>query len=228
LAGLVVNVPYGGLVIPPAVQKRLTLNQSQLSFEHWRLCDPHLLALAKEAASGDAKRGPWPLVAYPYSPLVADPLGLAALELGQTEVTGPTILTKDTQGRDLPDWSQSDRGFILEKTIGPYALELKKECLSQLADQHLSALITLRSFSSMPQAHERDHRRPRPQITLGASDDHTPDGLTVLAGHIFRTLGFWPQLNWPLSGAAMPKDLVGQPRLKALGLTESVESDKTY
>jgi N-formylglutamate amidohydrolase len=218
LAGLVINVPYGGLSIPPAVQKRLPLNQKDLRVEHWRLCDPYLLALAKEAALGTAKHGPWPLVVYPFSPLVADPLGLVALELGQTEETGPTVLTKDTQGRNLPSWSQSDHQFLMDKTVLPYARDLEDKCLDQLSKQHLTALITLRSFSTIPQPHERDHRYPRPQITLGSSDDHTPDGLTALAGHIFRTLGFWPQLNWPLSGATVPKELADQPRLKALGL----------
>ncbi|MDR1677248.1 MAG: N-formylglutamate amidohydrolase [Deltaproteobacteria bacterium] len=218
MAGLVINVPYAGLGVPPAVQKRWPLTQNELKVEHWRLCDPPLLALGQEAAQGDAKRGPWPLVAYPYSPLVADPLGLVALELGQTQETGPAILTKDTQGKNLPIWNQTDQDFLLEKTVVPYAQELKKECLGQLANQNLVALVTLRSFSTYPNPHERDHRRPRPQITLGSSDDHTPDGLTILAGHIFRSLGFWPQLNWPLSGAVMPKDLSDQPRLKAMSL----------
>ncbi|MDR2387717.1 MAG: N-formylglutamate amidohydrolase [Deltaproteobacteria bacterium] len=218
MAGLVVNVPYGGLAIPPAVQKRLPLNQSDLRTEHWRLCDPYLLALAKEAAQGDAKRGPWPLVSFPFSPLVADPLGLVAQELGQTNQAGPILLTKDTKDRNLPNWSQSDHKFLMEKTVAPYAQELKKHCLEQLGSQHLVALVTLRSFATFPQPHERDHRYPRPQVTLGSSDDHTPDGLTALAGHIFRSLGFWPQLNWPISGAVIPKELDQQPRLKALGL----------
>jgi hypothetical protein len=196
----------------------LPLNQNDLRVEHWRLCDPYLLALAKEAAQGDAKRGPWPLVAFPFSPLVADPLGLVALELGQTEETGPILLTKDTKGRNLPHWGDSDHAFLMDKTVAPYAQELKTQCLDQLASQHLVALITLRSFAAIPQPHERDHRYPRPQIALGSSDDHTPDGLTALAGHVFRTLGFWPQLNWPFPGAVVPKDLADQPRLKALSL----------
>jgi hypothetical protein len=176
------------------------------------------LALAKEAAQGDTKRGPWPIVFFPYSPLVADPLGLVAQELGQTEETGPILLTKDSKNRNLPNWSESDHKFLMEKTVAPYAQELKNHCLEQLGKEHLVALVTLRSFSTFPQPHERDQRYPRPQVTLGASDDHTPDGLTAMAGHIFRTLGFWPQLNWPLAGAVMPKDLADQPRLKALGL----------
>jgi N-formylglutamate amidohydrolase len=141
-----------------------------------------------------------------------------ALELGQTEETGPYLLTKDSHGRNLPSWSESDQKFLMDKTVAPYARELRKECLEKLADQHLVALITLRSFAAFPQPHERDQRYPRPQITLGSSDDHTPDGLTALAGHIFRTLGFWPQLNWPISGAVVPKELADQPRLKALSL----------
>ncbi|MDR3134775.1 MAG: N-formylglutamate amidohydrolase [Deltaproteobacteria bacterium] len=218
MAGLVVNVPYGGLAIPPAVQKRLTLSLSELKTEHWRLCDPYLLAMAKEAAQGDAKRGPWPIVAYPFSPLVADPLGLVAMELGQAEESGPAVLSKDTNGKDLPSWSPTDREFLMGKTVTPYADELKKKCLEQLSSQHLVALVTTRSFSSIPQPHERDRRYPRPQVALGASDDHTPDGLTAMSGHIFRTLGFWPQLNWPLSGAVVPRNLADQPRLKAISL----------
>jgi hypothetical protein len=218
LAGIVLNVPYGCLAIPPAVQKRLSIGQDRLRGEHWRLCDPFLLALAREAALGGPKWGPWPLVAFHFSPLVADPLGLVAMELGQAEEPGPAILTSDTQGKDLPQWSEPDRLFLLDRTVAPYARELEKECLEQLGRENLVALVTLRSFGTDPQPHERDRRRPRPQITLGSSDDHTPDGLTVLAGHIFRTLGFWPQLNWPLSGAVGPWGLAGQPRLKALGL----------
>jgi hypothetical protein len=220
VAGLVINVPYGALAIPPAVQKRLPLDQSDIRGEHWRLCDPFLLEIFKQASQGDAKRGPWPLVSFPWSPLVADPLGLIAVELGQArqDHRGPALLTKTTTDKAMPEWGESDRKFLMEKTVAPYAADLEAKCLAQLKDQHLVALITVRSFGSEPQTFERDRRRPRPQITLGASDDHTPDGLPILAGEIFRTLGFWPQLNWPVSGAVVPRELRGQPRLKALGL----------
>ncbi|MDR0355301.1 MAG: N-formylglutamate amidohydrolase [Deltaproteobacteria bacterium] len=218
MAGLVINVPYGGLEIPPAVQKRLPLSADDLRGEHWRLCDPHLLSIFQKAAQGDDKRGPWPLIHYPFSPLVADPLGLLAQELDQTRELGPFVLTKTTTGRELPQWSEKDRLFLLEKTTVPYAAELKRQCLAELEGQNLLALITVRSFSSEPQAFERDRRFPRPQISLGSSDAHTPEGLAELAGHVFRSLGFWPQLNWPASGAAVPLELAGQPRLKALGL----------
>ena len=118
-----------------------------------RLCDPFLLALAKEAAQGDAKRGPWPFVAFPYSPLVADPLGLVGVELGQTEEHGPILLTKDSHGRNLTSWSPSDHKFLMEKTVAPYSQELRQKCLEQLSSQHLTALVTLRSFPAIPLPH---------------------------------------------------------------------------
>jgi hypothetical protein len=218
LAGVIVNVPYGGLALPPPILKRLGLGDDALRREHWRLTDPFLLDLARRSVQEDGKRPERPLTAYRWSPLAADPLGLLAMELGQAEAPGPALLTRDTEGTLLPGWSEAERVLIFERTASPYLAEVEQACQEMLDRENLAALVTMRSYPSSPQKHEPDRRRPRPQVALGSDGDCTPEGLAKLAGTIFRALGWWPQLNWPLVGAAIPPTLSGRPRLKALGL----------
>jgi hypothetical protein len=216
LAGLVLNVPYGALAAPPPVARRLGLGPDDWRRENWRLSDPYLLGLAREAAIRGRDSPPRPLLAYGYSPLVADPMGLMASEMGQGEPGGPVLLAKDTSGRELPDWGEAERTFILQKTCEPYLSDLGRTCLELLAKENLVCLVTLRSFSSEPESWQKDRRRPRPQIFLGASSGHTPEGLAHLAGTVFRAMGFWPQLGWPLSVSNPPAAVAGEGRLKTL------------
>jgi hypothetical protein len=89
LASIVVNVPYGGLFMPPAILKRLPLKPEELGWEHFRLADPcllNVLARACEPATLEGRLGTKALprrtlVSYAFSPLVADPLGFLAAEV---------------------------------------------------------------------------------------------------------------------------------------------------
>lgn len=211
-------MPYGALAVPAAVSRHLGLSPEALRREHWHLTDPFLLEIARQVLDRGPDKAPRPLVSYAFSPLVVDPLGLLAAELGQGEAPGPAFLVKNTAGEPLAPWSEADRALILERSAAPYLKDLSKTCQNLLQTENLVALVTLRSFSTDPARHDRDKRRPRPQISLGSSGDHTPEGLAVLAGTIFRALGFWPQLDWPLSAAGPPGELSGQRRLKTLSL----------
>jgi hypothetical protein len=216
LAGVVINVPYGSLAAPPAVIRHLGLSADGLRREHWRLSDPFLLEIAAKAV--ERAPDPRPLVHYPFSPLVCDPLGLLASELGQGEAKGPTFLSRGAAGNELPQWSEADKDLILRRSSWPYLKSLEEACQASLKENSLVALVTLRSFSTEPARHDKDKRRPRPQISLGSSPGHTPEGLAVLCGAVFRALGLWPQLDWPLSAADPPGALSGEKRLKALSL----------
>jgi hypothetical protein len=211
-------VPYGSLAIPRPILNRLQLTSEDLRREHWLLTDPYLLEIAIAATEKDSKRGPKTLLSFPWSPLVADPLGLVANELEQNQQREPTVLSKDCSGRVINDWGAMDKALIMEKTVKPYFEALEKECREALEQEKFALLVTLRSFFSIPQAHEKDRRRPRPQVALGTSQERTPEGLAILAGSVFRSFGLWPQLNWPLSGAPVPPSFDGSPRLKSLGL----------
>jgi hypothetical protein len=204
--------------MPQAVVRRLGLSPEDLRREHWRLTDPHLLEIAAPALDRGPSGPSRPLVAYKYSPLVADPMGLLFAEMGLGEPSAPAFLSRDTAGKPLPGWSEADRALIAERSVAPWLAELEEACRGQLQSESLAALVTLRSFSTDPGLHEKDRRRPRPQICLGASASHTPEGLAFLAGTIFRALGLWPQLGWPLAAAEPPPALAALGRLKVLSL----------
>jgi hypothetical protein len=178
--------------------------------------------MAQEALDRGPEKPSRPLVAYRFSPLVADPMGLIAAELGQGPADGlafgPVFLASDTERVPLHPWSEGDRAFILERTVAPWLKELETACLEQLKNESLAILVTLRSFASIPGRYERDQRYPRPQVCLGASPGHTPEGLAVMAGSVLRALGLWPQLGWPQDAAEPPASLASLARLKALSL----------
>jgi hypothetical protein len=238
LAGLLLNVPYGSPFLPQAVARRLSLTAEEVRWENWNLTDPFLLDLIKRAVSPDPpppeasgspdlvrpaqrslhKLPECLLVSYPYSPLVADPLGLVARELGQIDSPAPAILTRGTQEKDLPQWTASEQAFLRERCIQPYLDELAAGVRKLLDSENLAVLVNIRFFSLKPWLHEPRGRIPLPQISLGLSDEQTPKGLVHLIGHIFRTFGLWTELDYPQAGTAVPRTLAGRPRLKVLGL----------
>ncbi|MDR2455314.1 MAG: hypothetical protein LBE49_01795 [Deltaproteobacteria bacterium] len=218
MAGLVISVPYGSLAVPPAVGRHLGLTPEDFRREHWLLADPFLLEIASKIVDRGQDQSSRALVCYGFSPLVADPLGLLAEELGQGKAAGPVFLRKDTRGNPLKPFSQKDQALVLGRSALPFIESLVETCRAKLKEEKLVALVTLRSFSTDPAVYERDRRRPRPQISLGSAEGHTPEGLATLAGTIFRALGLWPQLDWPLAAMGPPSELAKEKRLKTLSL----------
>jgi hypothetical protein len=237
LAGLILNVPYGSPYLPKPVHKRLSLTDEQLAWENWHLTDPFLLDLVKKAAEpadnknpisravvkgapdNDQKPANCLVISYPFSPLVADPLGLLAVELGQTPSPQPFILTRGTQEKDLPAWNSEEKQFIFTRCVNPYLDQLIQGAKKLLTQEKMVILINIRFFSLHSWLHDEVRPIPKPQINLGFMDKKTPQGLVHLIGHIFKTFGLWTEMDFPLSGTAMPKEMLPLPRLLALGLS---------
>jgi hypothetical protein len=223
LASVVVNVPYGGLFMPPAVLKRLPFPREELSWENFRLADPCLLSVLAKACEAGRVEGPLggkevpgrPLVSYSFSPLVADPLGFLAAELGGAEPAGgPEILASATSGKPLFGWSDSERSVVIRKSAEPYLADLRDRCRELLGRDSMVLLMTARSYAAIPWAFERDRRYPRPQLGIGSMDGRrTPKGLAEFIGRTFKTFNLWPELDWPHRGAYAPPELAGSPRL---------------
>jgi hypothetical protein len=235
LAGLILNVPYGCPFLPKAIHKRLKLTEEELRWENWRLTDPYLLDLVKRAADSDykaaktsrdlVKKDPGSphrlpdcrVVDYPFSPLVADPIGLLARDLGQRETPEPFILTKGTLEKDLPDWTKAEKDFIFAQCVDPYLKNLSSAGKELLAKEKFAILLTVRffSFKDIKLVHRLT---PKPQINLSLEKALTPPGLAALAGRVFRRFGLWTELDFPLPGGGVPPEMAAWPRLKALGL----------
>jgi hypothetical protein len=168
----------------------------------------------------DKQYRPRPLISYSFSPLVADPIGFLALELGNGELSSPAFLNQSSFGKPLPNWTKEEQNFILSKSALPFLNELKEKCHSLLQQDNLVLLITLRSFPSKPWNFENNRRYPRPQLNIGIlNETKTPGGLASFIGKTFRVFNFWPELNWPHPGAYLPQELFQSPRLFACGLS---------
>jgi len=221
-SALVLNLPYSGGSVPSAVGKHLGLSPEDWRLEHWRLTDPYLVEIAREASIYEGVSGPAerPLMFYPYSPLVADPWGLWAAELAGKETgEGPAIPPRTTAGRPI-EWNEHDRELIFERTVRPFFEQIETAARELLADRPLVLLITLRSYSSQPQAFERSRLYPRPRVCVSTRPGPTPKGLADLIGGTFRAFRWWPELGWPHErGACLPPGLAGHPRMRALGLS---------
>lgn len=194
----------------------LGLSEADCRLEHWHLCDPHLARLVKGAAQKAGRERP--VVAYPYSPLVADPLGLWAAELGGP-ICGPAILPRSTAGKTL-GWKEKDREIIFHRTVEPYYELLEQTVREALRASPLVLVLTLRSFNSIPLEFEKSRAYPRPQIVVNSAGGLTPKGLTGLAFGTFRAFHWWVEQSWPQTGSAwLPPHLRTLPRVKALGLS---------
>jgi hypothetical protein len=218
------NLPYASAAVPPPVARRLGLSQEEWRLEHWRLIDPHLLELVREAACFERRnvKTDRPMIVYPVSPLVADPWGLWAAELADEAETPPkpAVISRTTDGRVLPPWSEKDVELILERSVAPFHREITEAARRLLAEVPLVLVITLRSFGSMPLPFEKCRKYPRPQAAVGSRPGLTPPGLAELAGGILKSCRWWPELDWPQAeGACLPKELAESPRVRALGLS---------
>ncbi len=222
MSNVIINVPYSSSEAPPAVATRLGLSPQEWNVETWRLTDPHLLALARKAALVKKRslKIERPVVAYPYSPVVADPWGFWAYELGRTKLSGgqAAILPQTTAGRPI-SWSDKDSQTIMSRTVEPFYEQLQELITQALVEHNLVLLVTLRSFTPVPLSFE-DQKRPRPQVCVTTNEKRTPNGLAKLLGHTFRAYRWWAELNWPhASGGPLPPSLAEHPRVRSVGLS---------
>ncbi len=225
MTGIVINLPYGSGTVPPALLKRLPFSGDEWRLEHWRLIDPHLAALVREASvyQRRSKKIRRQVVDYPVSPLVADPWGLWAEELGESASPagpppGPAIIPRSTSGKSIA-WREKDRELIFGRTVWPFYGRLEKAVEEALIDSPLVLVLTIRSFSSIPFKFEKNQKYPRPQVSITTDLRATPEGLARLAGNSFQAFRWWPERNWPYPrGACFTPVLRKRPRVKALGL----------
>lgn len=217
MSALILNIPYSSCSVPPAVGRGLGLGDEQLRLEHWRLSDPPLAELVRAAALNDGRRER-PVLAYPFSPLVADPLGAWAAELGGPGA-GPAILPRSTAGKAV-GWTEKDRTLIFSRTVEPYYRRLEEAVEEALRKSPLVVVLTVRSFSSIPLDFEKSRIYPRPQVVVGSEPGSTPEGLAFLAFSAFRAFHWWVERSWPQRDLAwLPPSLRGRVRVKALGLS---------
>lgn len=223
---VIINLPYTAQAAPPAVAKRLALGPEEWQLEHWRLTDPYLADIAREAAVFEKRRHKVvrPVITYPYSPLVADPWGLLAAELaeGEAPAAGPAILPRTTAGKPLAAaWGEKDRHTIFQRTTAPFMEELERAAGETLAESPMALIVTLRSFAAMPQDFEKDRRYPRPQACVVTAGAMTPEGLANLTGDAFKAFRWWAELNRPHVAPCptVPPGLLNSPRVRAIGLS---------
>jgi hypothetical protein len=224
MTGIVINLPYTSTAVPPPVARRLALSPEDRRLEHWRLVDPYLADIAREAARFERRnvKIEHPVVVYPLSPLVADPWGLWAAELADGSEAAPprpAALPRTTAGQPLA-WPAKDLRLILDRSVAPFHREITAAARRLLADSPLVLVITLRSFGALPLPFEKCRKYPRPQAAIGSQPGLTPPGLAELAGGILKSCRWWPELNWPQAeGACLPDELTTNPRIRALGLS---------
>ena len=232
MPGILINLPYTSMAIPKAIAKAMSLNQAELQLEHWRMVDPYLSRIVQEASVLERRqvRIEWPVIEYPWSPLVADPWGGWVAEITGEDAPAPAILPHTTAGRALT-WSEGDRRTIFSRTTQPFYQELEEKGKILLEQNNLVLLITIRSFSAWPpRAKRKDFLSLRgqgsasiarePQVCIISDPQSTPPGLVNLGAGIFKTFGWWPELNWPqIHGACLPPKLVGHSRVRSIGIS---------
>ncbi|UQZ90361.1 hypothetical protein C4J81_14570 [Deltaproteobacteria bacterium Smac51] len=224
MSKVIINLPYTAQAAPPAVAKRLALSPEEWQLEHWRLIDPYLAEMAAEAAVFQKRdrRIERPLIIYPYSPVVADPWGLWAAELSEDDSISPgapATLPQTTAGKAI-NWSDKDRETIFSRTTLPFLQQIEDAAHSLLEEAPLVLIVTLRSFTSMPQNFEKDRRYPRPQACVSTAGKLTPEGLANMTGDTFRAFRWWAELNLPQAGTACaPESLRNHPRVRTIGLS---------
>jgi hypothetical protein len=224
LSRIVLNLPYTSAAVPPPVASRIGLSPEEWQLEHWRLIDPYLAEIVREAAHFERRKVKIdrPVVTYSLSPLVADPWGLWAAELTEGSEPAPprpSVLPRTTAGKPLV-WGDKDIELILGRSVAPYHREITAAAHRLLEEAPMVLVVTLRSFGTMPLPFEKCRKYPRPQAAVGSQAGLTPQGLAELAGGILKSCRWWPELNWPQAeGACLPEELADSPRVRALGLS---------
>lgn len=224
---IIINLPYAGCGAPAALINRLGLTGDELRLENWRLADPLLAEIVREAATFEDQSQllERPVVVNAWSPLVADPLGILEIERQKSSQRlarpKPAVLPESTAGR-LIELSPADQDIVLKRAAIPFLQTLEEKVKLALESRPLVLVLTCRSYFSRPQGYEKSQKYPRPHACVTADPTLTPEALSNLAGNILRAFGWWPELNWPHEIAApLPDALQNRGRVVPIGLSFS-------
>ena len=200
---MLVHLPHAGTKIPDAVRARIRISDEQLADEVLAMTDWHTGDLFGPAATDAGAT----VITNHLSRLVVDPERLPNHREPAAAYGMGAVYTHTRHG--TPMRSKAETPDLLDQYFQPWA-DTVSACVTAHLEQFGHCLILDgHSFPAEPFPFE-DPSQPRPDIDLGWSDPHRPEGLVDQVAELAANRGYSVAENTPFSGAYVPLGRYGR------------------
>ena len=194
---MVVHIPHAGTRVPDDVRARMHLPDDALADEIRAMTDWHTDALFGPAGQ---EAGATVMVNH-ISRLVADPERLPNHAEPMAAVGMGAVYTHTRHG--VPLRSKVETPALLDRFFQPWADHVEAAVAAQVDAFGRCLVLDAHSFPSTAFPFE-DPGAVRPDIDLGWSEPHRPDGLVESVSEVVEAHGWSVAENSPFAGAYVP------------------------
>src|SRR5690625_3188466 len=200
---MVVHLPHSGTQIPPHVRDRIRVSDDDLADEVLAMTDWHTDVLFGPAGT----RAGATVITNHTSRLVVDPERLPNHLEPAAQWGMGAVYTHTRHGTPLR--SKAETPDLLDEFFQPWADTVHAEVGTYLERFGSCLILDGHSFPSEPFPFE-DPTAERPDIDLGWSDPHRPDGLVEVVSELVTNRGLTVAENTPFAGAYVPLGRYGR------------------
>jgi N-formylglutamate deformylase len=197
---IVLHIPHSSRRVPADERRQLLLTDEELERELLAMTDAHTEALFHDTVPGARE------IVFPVSRLVVDPERFVDDDAEPMSRVGMGVVyTRTSNGAPLRATPRTDeREALLKLYYEPHHSALTVATRKALARSGSCLVVDCHSFPSIPLPYELDQSGERPDICLGADEDHTPGPLVESLRHSFEAAGMKVFVNRPFSGSLVP------------------------
>jgi N-formylglutamate deformylase len=213
---VVLHVPHDSTCIPSSVREQFLQNDAELNAELLCMTDHWTFDLFGHGVPAHQ------IIRAAVSRLVVD---VERFDDDSQEVMAVrgmgAIYERSAHGLALRRLLRpEERESLLNTWYWPHHKRLELAVEKALAAHGHALVVDAHSFPSCPLPYELDQRPDRPDICIGTDSFHTPQGLEEAFVTAFRRAGFSVSVNFPFSGALVPKRHYGQDKRVASVMIE--------
>lgn len=209
---VVIHVPHAGHVIPIEYLSDYSITQEELCREIVSLTDWHTDEIATPLINHGANG-----VYFPFSRFLLDverydddakePMARKGMGALYTHGTNKQLIR--------PQLGFERAQQIMVNLYYPHHNLISELVAESLARFNRCLIVDLHSYPSCPLAYEDNHLAERPDICIGTIDQvNSNSNMVNMIGQCCLDLGFSVALNTPFSGAYIPANYLGDPRVQ--------------
>lgn len=193
----ILHIPHSAIYIPEDIKNEFLISHDEIKEQQLLITDRYTDELYDYEGVLLHKNE--------VSRIVFDPERFRCTEDELMEEYGMgAFYTKTLDGKAMRNISDNRRGELLKRFYDPYHKCLTDKTAGCLSKYDKCLIIDGHSFPSLPLPFEKNKKRKRPDICIGADRFHTPKELVELIQNFAISNGYTVDINHPFAGALVP------------------------